>query len=275
MGDRLFAISDRLHRADEHLDVIKAMVRTYFESDRCTYTGEFDPKQDTHHISGNVEFPEVRLATLVGEVVHNLRSVLDHLANQLVVENEGTPTKNTRWPIRDEARPKDKRGRVPPPHVAGGVSDVARALITRTQPYAEAFGPDGAHHHALWQLHQMWNIDKHAKIAIHGVHLGQITFGGGQPIPPFTWHSELVRASEYEAELRFVADDAAVDVEGSGSVYVVIHEPPGAEGSLMTTLMQARDKVWAIVAEAQATCFAPDHVGSPILGEPWNDGWPP
>jgi len=78
--DRLFAIRDRLDRADEQLEVVKELARGYFNSDRCRYSGEYNPKTNETTIVRNIEMPDVRLATLVGEVVHDLRSSLDHLA---------------------------------------------------------------------------------------------------------------------------------------------------------------------------------------------------
>jgi hypothetical protein len=250
--DRLFAIRDRLDRADEQLEVVKELARGYFNSDRCRYSGEYNPKANETTIVRNIEMPDVRLATLVGEVVHDLRSSLDHLAYELVVENGGVPNENTFWPILKIAPTPNKKGVRPPPHVSGGVSATASALIERWQPYWVGFYPE---HHPLWILHRMSIIDKHRHIPIHGI-AASVNFGGGAPFPPFKWNSTLVKASEYEAELRLRPEDPTVDVEGQVILHVVVHEPPGAEASLMTTLLLARDQIRDIVNDAADTCFS-------------------
>src|SRR5439155_17723484 len=127
------------------------------------------------------------------------------------------------------------------------------SLIERAQPYwIDNFH---AEFHPLWILHRISIIDKHQQIPIHGILLGNISFGGGAPLPPFDWTSELASASEFGAELRLIPDDPSVDVQGSATAYVVVHEPPGHEAALVTTLALALDDVRRVAAEAEATCF--------------------
>jgi hypothetical protein len=246
----LFAVHERLDRADEQLETVKELIRGYFQSDRSHFAGEYNPEKNETTIIRNIEMPDVRLATIVGEVVHDLRSSLDHLAHELVLENGGVPDESTAWPLLKVGPTPNKKGVRPPPHISGGVSPTASALIERSQPYWSGISPE---HQPLWILQRMSNIDKHRHIAIHGI-AETLNFGGGAIYPAFKWSSTLISATECAAELRLLPD-RAVDVQGNVTLHVVVHEPPGAEASLMTTLGLARDAIREIVSEAAATCF--------------------
>src|SRR5262249_50904381 len=72
--DPLEAIRDRLGRADEHFETVKEMANTYFNSDRYHYAGDLDLSTSRLSVTSSVEFPDPRLSTVVGELVHDLRS---------------------------------------------------------------------------------------------------------------------------------------------------------------------------------------------------------
>ncbi len=249
MPGPLFAITDRIDRAEDHLQVIEGMVRDYFHSDVCRYRGHYDPNTRQHTVEGNITFPNVRLATVCGEMVHDLRSSLDHLARCLVKENGGTPVEGvggTAWPILKTPPPRGLK-------IKGGVSLVAFALIERSQPYWTPVHPD---YDAFWLLHRLSIIDKHQQIPIQGIAADHFAFVGGSAIPAFTWTSRLVSADERHAELRIVPDDPALDVHGTFDVFVVVKEPPQQQPVLTDTLHRMLRDVRSIVDEARATCFA-------------------
>src|SRR5260370_21429469 len=87
-----------------------------------------------------------------GDVVHNLRSALDHLAHQLVLV--GTPgkeqTRRIEFPsARDLATYENTKGAK-----VVGMRQEAIEAIDALQPYKG--GNDG-----LWRIHELDNIDKH------------------------------------------------------------------------------------------------------------------
>lgn len=169
MNHRLSAIEDRLFRADENLDELKTLLREHFASDAFRISGEFDPNDNRGiRTVGVVVTPPIRVFTLIGDILHEYRSALDWLAWQLVQEHgAGEPGENTRWPIlpvRPTPRKKGpNRGEHPPPHVAGGVSDAALAIIDDAQPYQ---WDDAYAAHPLYILNWLNNRDKHRHIAI-------------------------------------------------------------------------------------------------------------
>jgi len=94
--------------------------------------------------------PPVELSLLVGEVAHQLRSALDHVAYGLVQADGNTPTNRTAFPVL-AARPLGGL------HIPGGVAPAALAAIEELQPY-QRLDPE---HHPLHILNTLWNIDKH------------------------------------------------------------------------------------------------------------------
>lgn len=91
------------------------------------------------------------VALVSGDVLHNLRSALDHLAGQLVYAAGNTPDTNTAFPISEcaakyEAESERKVKLMRP--------DAIEA-ISKVEPYK------GGRGEALWRLHKLDNIDKH------------------------------------------------------------------------------------------------------------------
>lgn len=206
MVEQLEAIFDRLARAEEHLEAIKGELLAYYNSDPCTMSGKYKP--DPHGGPGTgewwkvkVEPMGVRLNTLIGEFLHDLRSALDHLAWQLVLHSGGKPTDKTTFPILKDVPPTNKKGQQTLPNVAGGVFQSARALIDSSQPYQ--LGPRHTEH-PLWILHQLWNIDKHRHVIARGgwpeAHFR------GDDLPEFTYTAQFRSASENMADYVLVPD---------------------------------------------------------------------
>jgi len=95
----LAAIDDRVERAKEHLDAIKRGLVAYYETDPCRVVGEFESDKPTGEWKIVLDPLGPRLNTLIGEFLNNLRSALNHLARQLVLENGGIPTEQSQFPI--------------------------------------------------------------------------------------------------------------------------------------------------------------------------------
>jgi hypothetical protein len=252
---QLEAIFDRIERAEEHLEAIKCRLLRHYEADEYLITGEYQRSLDKP--TGNIvtdptTLPEIdpRLNTVIGEHLHDLRSGLDHLARQLVLQAKGTPTEKTCFPIRDTDPGTDKKGRPRTPGVSGGVSVAARTLIGMAQPYQWR-----ARYieHPLWLLHQLWNIDKHRDVIAKGT-FGRYVFAMGAPTFRFT--SKLDTATPHGAKLLFLPDDPDVQVDAHATVEVAIYEPDyGIEQPLLGTLERASETVKGIVDAAEATCF--------------------
>lgn len=252
----LDGVRDRVSRAQEHLEAIQSQLLAYYHADECVVRGKYNPKLDggTGHVEDvTITTPPIhpRLNTLVGEFLHDLRSSLDHLAWQLVLDAGRTPSRATCFPIADADPGTDKKGERRSPGVPGGVSAAARTLIGAAQPYQW-----GARYreHPLWLLHQLWNIDKHRYVIAQGsrtaIHQMPML------MPPFTFTTALESATEHGARLRIVPGDASVDVDMYTTIQIAIHEPDyGIERPLLRTLEEAHEAVDTLIDAVEATCF--------------------
>jgi hypothetical protein len=189
-------IAAKLERASQHLQTVRTEAAEYIVA------GDYGPRVDFEKSiaerggeSGIAcraflqPGPPLRLSVLCGDVVHNLRSALDHLANCLVVANEGTPKEGpggTQFPIAspEKASIADIEGR--------GVSDNAMGLVRDVQPRAPS--------DPLAILNGLSNVDKHRTLNLLNVdfqnvdvldmpqHLGE---GLKLETPPFI-HGQLI-----------------------------------------------------------------------------------
>jgi hypothetical protein len=144
---------------------------------RMTSVGEFSPY----------------LSVVVGDVIHNLRSALDHLAWQLVLLDGGQPTDSTQFPIYASAT--NAKGNPRNVTIQPGIHDqhIIDALI-KVQPFTEAkYGHDPASD-PLWIIHRLNIIDKHRLLVTiaHTIDHDLPAWWGsneGDPTPRYTIHT--------------------------------------------------------------------------------------
>ncbi len=102
---------------------------------------------------------------LAGEVIHSLRSALDHLAQQLALVNTPTLTekelRRVEFPIAEDSTKYEdsKAGKVK------GIHPCAIKEIDRLKPYGDGNEEFSA---LLWRLHALDNIDKHRALFTFG-----------------------------------------------------------------------------------------------------------
>jgi hypothetical protein len=104
----------------------------------------------------------VAWSILVGEIVHNLSSALDHVVSQLVFRRTGLPPSlnTTQFPIfLTAADYRSNRGEKVWLH---GVGSAARAVIKAAQPFETGEGRTSP----LWHLHELSNWDKRRVIRL-------------------------------------------------------------------------------------------------------------
>ena len=157
MPDPVDGIRAKLARSIEHLLELDDAVHQYLNADPAGIQRQVQPDGETSVIAFVVkEQPPVELAILAGEVVYQMRSALDHLANQLVRAAGNTPTRSTSFPAAIE-RPQAGI------NVSGGVDSRPLQIIEGLQPYQRRDQPEK---HPLAVLNELWNIDKHRNLAL-------------------------------------------------------------------------------------------------------------
>ena len=149
----------KLDRAREHLDTLRRELDRAEAVNAYRAVEEFNSEERRHIWRLKVDSTVVeRLSVVAGDVVHNLRSSLDHLVWQLILKAGRQPTKTAEFPIYLSKSPPprecfDKAGR----RKIHDVPDEAKDIIESVQPYHSAKPSESD----LWLLNELDNIDKH------------------------------------------------------------------------------------------------------------------
>jgi hypothetical protein len=258
----------RLDRAQEHLDTLRHEVGVYARSHPYTVVldeqaernpvmverqGVYEPAGETMPVVvGDVQPVPDMVPLLVGEVAHNLRTTLDHLAWALVTDHSAddpVSTKNrqgrepfTAFPISDWP-PNNRDGNgLPSPHLLHPrTTDAIEALIDGLQPYQRT----PADEHELAVIRGLNNADKHrtlhTALAVIGVGRVMVTYPSGrisgqrgrlhvrydgewrqQALEPGAQVGSVFVA-EWEAEL--LAKPGDMEVDADLEVVVTLDEP--------------------------------------------------
>jgi hypothetical protein len=160
VADRLIGPRTKFKRAEEHFDQLYAEIRGFLsEPEPYRFGSEEEPRTgDKVYRVQVVEDPPPRVAAIVGDSVHNLRSALDLLAWQLVDAGGGTPDGNTMFPIKRTKKAFETTGLAQ----VGGASEDAIRVLKALKPYKG--GND-----ALWRLHRLDANDKHNLLVVLGI----------------------------------------------------------------------------------------------------------
>ena len=157
MANELAGIDAKIGRAKGHLADLQQRLSVALHPDTHTFRVEFDAKTK-RSVYRVYDLPVVdsEWPLLIGEVLYQLRSALDHLAWQLVELDGQTPNELTQFPVRDSLL--DKNGertsrKVLMPQVRD--KEILR-LVDACQPYNDLEGgevaPFDAHRHPLWHI---------------------------------------------------------------------------------------------------------------------------
>jgi hypothetical protein len=168
----LTACDAKLARARENLDTLQREAKASItkEATHAVRFSAVDPQTGWCSISllpQKVEEP--RLSAILGDVIHNLRCVLDYVVTALVDASATPLTTSHQFPIfKDAARYASKVGTKtqaldngPLRHVTHGL-----ALVEDWQPYHVKGDPRTD---PLWGIHRFDNADKHHQPAVFGL----------------------------------------------------------------------------------------------------------
>lgn len=164
MDDPLEGIREKLKRSDECISNLDREIRAFF--DQSLYP--VIPNKDEETFKEAVDYHRrrdipLRFSVLAGEIVHHLRSCLNHLAWLLSDPCYRTCCRRSiEFPVF-ERKPTNKEQSGYDRKVAG-MSDHARQLILSRQPYVLHPGGD-AHEDPLAVLHDLDRLDKHVALA--------------------------------------------------------------------------------------------------------------
>jgi hypothetical protein len=153
----------KIERAKENIKNLETEITAFVQTDNYVVIRNVDHKTMECTFTALPQSIPLRFPVLAGEVVHHLRSSLDHLIWALVLSRHKAPDFKVQFPIcttEQEFLAARKRG------IVKGVSDRAQTILQSLQPYRDVnFGrqPDD---NALAILHQLNIADKHTLLPV-------------------------------------------------------------------------------------------------------------
>jgi hypothetical protein len=142
----------KIDRANHHIRDLASQIIAFGES--RPYESRHDRNPNTRCIECTLtkvgELPDP-LSTITGDVIHNLRSALDHIAYLLCISRSGCKGSSVYFPISEDALKYEAEA---PRKIKGMRQDAVKA-INRIEPYGGGAGD------ILWRLHALDNADKH------------------------------------------------------------------------------------------------------------------
>jgi hypothetical protein len=190
----------KIQRALEHIAAVESAVGAWLATDAYSIVREQDATGLTALRVRLTQDPPARIALLVGDVVHNLRSALDHAVYDVALGHAGgelspEAERELMYPIIDPSRDPAKG----PEHWAVtfdkqarqrlcGVPDSVRGFIKDEQPYRwiTEEDTDGYRYHWLWRVNELDRIDKHRRLAVTAAALENPAVGIPEGVDPRT-----------------------------------------------------------------------------------------
>lgn len=149
----------KVERATEHVEELGREMSAFLAQERYRILTEFPSPTEFVARIELVTDPPLRLGTIVGDALNNLRAALDHLVWQLVIANNETPGRHSQFPIIRDPKLWEKvthrnheRGPGPLKGIVNGLPE-----IEALQPY-NAADPESD---PLARLAELSNADKH------------------------------------------------------------------------------------------------------------------
>lgn len=225
-SERLTGVRAKIERARHHVSDLESRLLA-FRALR-PYRLYSEPEAGTGHHVYKVRAhanPPAELAVVAGEIVHQLRSGLDHLAWQLWDKNgrAGLPEEQIYFPVY-ESEPK---------HLAKRSAKVLTVFEPAAVSVLDAVQPHASGSDLLWKLHKLNNIDKHRHLSVVACTVGSMGFALGPDV-----HDPAAKAFLLNVP-KPVAPDGGLRVIEDGAVLCAIDSfrhpsggPTGLEGRL-------------------------------------------
>ncbi len=154
----LDAIHAKLDRADAHREALMLEANAFLDRKPIGVHGKFERDASRYSLRIAIhEDPPLKLSIILGDMVHNLRSALDHLAWDLAIATGGEPRIGaTAFPVFTEepsGKTRQKWARM-----VTGISQAAVDALRKIQPYETSDRPERT---GLAVLVALSNQDKH------------------------------------------------------------------------------------------------------------------
>lgn len=151
----------KVQRSLEHETALHHAISAFLEANPYGATFEHNAASGEQIVRIQISDvqPPLEWSILLGEVLHNLRSALDHVVWQLILHDGGQPRpKVSGFPVYTDEPSYRRSGRGGGQQMIDGIKGPGRSIIDGAQPFAEG---QRAKLTALYMLNELWNIDKH------------------------------------------------------------------------------------------------------------------
>ncbi len=155
---RKFGFDHKLERADYHLQTLNEKVKRWLARKQYSIVNDFDAERGLYVVSlAPVGRPPDDIAPIVGDIIHNLRSALDHVFYSLVMSYSSTAlteslARSLEFPIFTTAGSDHVTKR---DDMIGRIGPDAETIIDKLQPYHAG---DLYRTNRLWLLNRLSNI---------------------------------------------------------------------------------------------------------------------
>jgi hypothetical protein len=265
MGNGLESANLKIVRAQEHLDALESSIKRYISTNPgIAADANGNP---TLHLR---EQPPDCIAVITGEVVYQLRSVLDHLAFDLVKRNFANVQLPVKWeenclfPLKLQLPNNVSAPPVPYGHPGfkrnlPGISEAAFAFIESVQPYYRRGTAN-----ALRLLAQLCNVDKHRHFNVTVPKTAQfdtVVLSDGRKHSYFRSGLKHGTALDKLARGDDIEDDI-VDSETRLTSYVTFDEPTVGDGAATLEVQNVLEVILQQVKSVVVPKFA-EFLGNP------------
>jgi hypothetical protein len=211
---------DKINRASSQRIALNDEIEAFLDHQDDRFIRELQGNGQVH-LYRTVDFPDLPSdwPLALGEILHNYRSALSHIAWQLVRLGPGRPGLGTDFPIYD--RLKDfsnlrKGGR----YVAGMSTDAIEALKT-LQPYKARRNSAS---HPLHTLARLNNIDKHRQLLLFAIATDYVTWDLPPDVPSPSPALYPLESGAPIATFVFASPRPEIDLHAKFSLQVRLRE---------------------------------------------------
>jgi hypothetical protein len=159
--ERFALVWHKIERANKHIRDLDAAIAAFLATNPYKVATKRDPetRKPVYYVA-DVQAVPYEICIILGDAIHDLRTALDHLAQQLYLVGSGATEyrKGTSFFIAPKASEYQK-------HVGGKVEKIRQEAIdalAALEPYKYGKGSD------FWVLHSLDNIDKHRALVAAG-----------------------------------------------------------------------------------------------------------
>ncbi len=148
----------KIDRAKQHMVELRKEIKNFSDTHPYKISTKRDPL--TNHLIYYVARAEslpLQISLITGDIIHNLRSALDHLAYELFIVNLGNATnaRHIYFPIAENFE-LYKKNKI---EMTKGITQKAKDLIDTVRPYKGGSN-------TIWEIHRLDIIDKHRSILL-------------------------------------------------------------------------------------------------------------